>query len=174
MRLFKGFILAIIGLFIMITLLSLLIPSKVVVTRGVAVNGNARKVFAEIDNLHNWQHWQPVFKTDSPKMNFSPDSTGINSFCEWENRGKKNKLLITAISEYEITVALSGEGESDVMNILTILPLPDSNSVQVEWRAITKLKWYPWEKLYGIFIEKATGQGYEDALNSLKTYVEGH
>ena len=46
--------------------------------------------------------------------------------------------------------------------------------MQVEWNAVTRLKWYPWEKFYGIFIEKSSGQGYEDALNSLKTYVEGH
>jgi hypothetical protein len=174
MRLIKGFLLAIAGLFIMITLLSLLIPSKVMVVRGVAINANAKKVFAELNNLRNWQHWQPVFKNDSLKMDFSPDSTGVNSFCKWENRGKINKLSITALGEYEVTVALSRDGENDVMNTITILPLPDSNSVQVEWKALTKLKWYPWEKFYGIFIEKITGQSYEDALNSLKAYAESH
>ncbi len=174
MRLIKGFVLAIAGLFIMITLLSLLIPSKVMVTRGVVVSANAKKVFAELANLRNWQHWQPIFKSDSLKLNFSMDSTGVNSFCEWESGGKKNKFTITGIKEFEITTPLSREGENDVTNTITILPLADSNSVQVEWRALTKLKWYPWEKFYGIFIEKITGQGYEDALNGLKAYAENH
>lgn len=174
MRLIKGFVLAIAGLFIMITLLSLLIPSKVMVARGVVVNTNAKKVLAELTNLRNWQHWQPVFKNDSLKLGFSTDSKSVNSFCEWESSGKKNKFTITAIKEFEITAALSREGENDVTNTISILPLADSNSVQVEWRALTKLKWYPWEKFYGIFIEKITGQGYEDALNSLKAYIESH
>ena len=174
MRLIKGFIFAVAGLFIMITLLSLLIPSKVMVSRGVVVNANAKKVFAEISTLRNWKHWQPVFKNDSIKINFSAGGTGTNSFCEWESNSKKNKLIITATVENQISAALRREGENEVSITIAILALPDSNSVQVEWNALTKLKWYPWEKFYGIFIEKSSGQGYEDALNSLKTYVEAH
>ncbi len=174
MRLIKGFILALTGLFIMITLVSLLIPSQVMVARGVVINGSAKKVFAEISDLHNWPHWQPVFKNDSLKLNFSPLDNGPNRYCEWETRGKKNKIIIMVHGDHEITATLSRQGENDVENTITILPLADTNTVQVEWKALTKLKWYPWEKFYGIFIEKLTGQGYEDALNGLKTYVQDH
>ena len=174
MRLIKGFIFALAGLFIMITLLSLLIPSTVIVARGVVVNAHAPKVIAEMANLHHWKHWQPVFKADSGKMIFGEDRTTKNSFCEWESNGKKNKFLITAVAENQITTSLLREGENDVVNIISILPLADTSQVQVEWKALTKLKWYPWEKFYGIFIEKLTGQGYEDALNGLKNYLESH
>jgi len=166
MRLVKGFILAMAGLFIMITLVSLLIPSRVVVSRGVEVNATAAKVFAEINNLRNWQHWHPVFKNDSSKVSYS------NSSCEWESNGKKNKFLITADSAQRVTISLEREGENAVTNYISVLPLSDSNRVQVEWRAVNKLKWYPWEKFYGIFIERFSGPGYEDALNGLKGYVE--
>ena len=73
-----------------------------------------------------------------------------------------------------VTAILQREGENEVINMISILPLPDSNQVQVEWRSLTKLKWSPWEKFYGIFVEKLTGPGYEAALNSLKSYTEGH
>ena len=172
MRLVKGFILAMAGLFIMITLLSLLIPSKLMVTRGVVVNATADKVFPEISNLQNWKHWQPVFKADAAKMVFGGAASGINSFCEWDSKGKKNKLIITAIAENQVTVSLVRKGENDIINMISILPVADTRQVQVEWRSLTRLKWYPWEKFYGIFIEKLTGQGYEDALNGLKKYVE--
>ena len=138
------------------------------------VNGSAKKVFAEISILGNWKHWQPVFKNDSLRISFSTDSDGTNSFCEWASNGKKNKLIITDRLQDQVMLTLQREGESQVNITIAILPLPDSNSVQVEWNALTKLKWYPWEKFYGIFIEKSSGQGYEDALNSLKAYVEAH
>ena len=170
MRLIKGFILALVGLFIMITLVSLLIPSKVQVSRGVVVTAAAPIVFAEIADLHNWKHWQPVFRSDSAKINFAPD----NNSCEWESNGKKNKLVITARVENQVSVTLQSTGENDVNYNIAILPLPDSNTVQVEWNALSRLKWYPWEKFYGIFIERSSGQGYEDALNSLKAWVESH
>ena len=53
MRLFKGFIIVLTGLFIFSTLLSLLIPSKVVITKSVLIHAGAEKVFAEISNLLN-------------------------------------------------------------------------------------------------------------------------
>jgi hypothetical protein len=42
----------------------------------------------------------------------------------------------------------------------------------VEWRSLTRLHWYPWEKFYAIFMDKITGPGYEAALNGLKEIVE--
>lgn len=174
MRLVKASALALSGLIIMITLLSLFIPSRVLVSRGVAIHSSAKKVYNAIAVLRNWKTWHPVFKDNPSEVAFSKDSTGVNSSCEWESNGKKNKLLVITQAENEISLSLQRPGETNVLNTITILPLADSNSVQVEWKALTRLKWYPWEKLYGVFIEKVTGQGYEDALNSLKAVLDGH
>ena len=171
-RLIKGFFIVLAGLFIFITILSLFIPSKLMVTRAVVINAHADKVFNEISNLQNWKHWQPVFINDSANIRFETDASGISNSCEWESKGKKNKVIITAKEENAITASLIREGENDVFNSIKVLPLADSNQVQTEWNVLIRLKWYPWEKFYGIFIEGITGQGYEDALNSLKAYVE--
>jgi len=174
MRIFKGFIIVLAGLFIFITIFSLFIPSKIMVTKGVVIHAGAEKVFAEISNLHNWKHWQPVFKADSANIKFETDATGVSNSCTWESKGKKNKFLITSQKDMVVTASLLREGENDILNTIRILPLQDSNEVQAEWNILIKLKWYPWEKFYGIFIEKISGQGYEDALNSLKEYTESH
>ena len=174
MRLFKGFFIILAGLFIFITILSLFIPSKLMVSRAVVINANTGKVFSEINNLQNWKHWQPVFMNDSSQINFKTDSNGISNYCEWDSKGKKNVVEITNKNNNSIAAVLKRSGENDVQNTISILPLSDSNQVQAEWNVFIKLKWYPWEKFYGIFIEKISGQGYEDALNSLKNYVENH
>ena len=174
MRLFKGFFIVLTGLFFFITILSLFIPSKLMVSRAVVINANTGKVFSEINNLQNWKHWQPVFMNDSSQINFKTDSNGISNYCEWDSKGKKNVVEITNKNNNSIAAVLKRSGENDVQNTISILPLADSNQVQAEWNVLIKLKWYPWEKFYGIFIEKISGQGYEDALNSLKNYVENH
>jgi hypothetical protein len=174
MRLFKGFFIVLAGLFIFITILSLFIPSRLMVSRAVVINTNTAKAFSEISNLQNWKHWQPVFMNDSAKINFKTDDNGISNYCEWESKGKKNAVEITKKNNNSIAAVLKRSGENDVQNTISILPLADSNQVQAEWNVLIKLKWYPWEKFYGIFIEKISGQGYEDALNSLKNYVENH
>ena len=174
MRLFKGFIIALTGLFIFISILSLFIPSKVIVTKSVVINAGAGKVFAEISNLQNWKHWQPVFRKDSAAIKFDRDSPGVSNSCEWESKGKKNKFIIKTQKDNVLTASLLRVGDNEILNVIRVLPLPDNNQVQVEWNVMIKLKWYPWEKFYGIFIEKISGQGYEDALNSLKEYAENH
>jgi len=174
MRLFKGFFIVLAGLFVFITILSLFIPSKLMVSRAVVINTNADKVFGEINNLQNWKHWQPVFMSDSSQIQFKTDESGVSNHCEWDSKGKKNLVEITAKKNNSIAAVLKRSGENDVQNTISVLPLTDSNQVQVEWNVLIKLKWYPWEKFYGIFIEKISGQGYEDALNSLKNYVENH
>ena len=174
MRLLKGFIVAIAGLFIFITILSLFIPSRIIIAKSVLIHAHAEKVFREISDLQHWKHWQPVFKKDSAIIKLNADSSGKVNSCEWESGGRKNKLLITAQTKNEITASLLREGENEVFNTIRVLPMPDDNGVQAEWNVMIKLRWYPWEKFYGIFIEKISGQGYEDALNGLKEYVEKH
>lgn len=174
MRLFKGFIIALTGLFIFVTVLSLFIPSKVIVTKAVTINATAEKVFTEISNLQNWKHWQPVFKKDAALIEFHTDSSGISNSCEWESKGKKNKFIITGKKDNVVTATLLRDGENDIFNTMRISPVEQTNQVQAEWIVMIKLKWYPWEKFYGIFIEKISGEGYEEALNSLKEYAENH
>jgi hypothetical protein len=174
MRLFKGFFIVLAGLFIFITILSLFIPSKLMVTRAVVINANAEKVFSEINNLQNWKHWQPVFMNNTSQIVFKTAADGKSDYCEWESKGKKNIVEITTKNSNSVLAVLKRQGENDVQNTISILPLPDSNRVQAEWNVLVKLKWYPWEKFYGIFIEKISGQSYEDALNSLKKYTESN
>ena len=73
-----------------------------------------------------------------------------------------------------VTATLLRDGENDIFNTLRVSPIQQTNQVQAEWIVLIKLKWYPWEKFYGIFIEKISGEGYEEALNSLKEYAENH
>lgn len=174
MRLFRGFFFVLGGLFVFITILSLFIPSKLMVTRATVIHADAGNVFSQIADLQNWKHWQPVFVSDSANIKFDTDPDGLSSSCEWNSQGRKNSLRITDRRNNAIAATLSREGENDVLNTIKILPLADSSQVQVEWNVLIRLKWYPWEKFYGIFIEKITGEGYEAALNSLKEYAENH
>ncbi len=172
MKQVKGFIFVLIGLFIMITLVSLLMPSNVMTVRSVVIHANHEDVFSKIKDLEKWKEWHPVFKTDSSSIVISKPSSGINAFATWTSNNKENKLLITEQSSNHIKASLMRKNENDVINIISINPVADSSALQVEWRALSKIKWYPWEKFYGIFIDKITGPGYEVALNNLKELAE--
>ncbi len=172
MKQLKGFVFVLAGLFTVVTLVSLLMPSKVMTVRSVLVHANGGIVLSEVADLKKWKRWHPVFANDSNRIIISEPSDKPNSFAAWSTNSKDNKLLLTDINESQVKFSLIRKGENDVASIVSVNAVKDSSAVQVEWRVLTTLNWYPWEKFYGIFIDKITGPGYEMALNNLKELVE--
>ena len=172
MKLVKGFLFAIAGLFAMITLVSLIMPSTVVTTQSVVINADRSEIKAALLDFAQWKKWHPILIRDSSSLILSNPTYGVNASAEWVSTDKKTKLVITNIVAEAVMITLSQPGENPVKNALSIFPMQDSKELQVEWSAVTKLKWYPWEKFSGIFVSQLTGPGYEVALNNLKTYLE--
>ena len=173
MRLVKGFLIVILGFFILITLISLLIPSTVITVKSVSVHASKEKITAAIKDLNEWKKWHPLFMQNNAIQITSP-SAGKNAKAAWEQNGKINDITITNVFPEGIQFDVTREGENSIATSLAALPVQEPNTLQVEWKAVTKLKWYPWEKFGGIFISEMTGPGYEQALASLKNYVENN
>lgn len=169
----KAFLIGFTGLFIVITLFSLLIPSRVRVSRATIIYDVTKaNVLQQTAHVENWTNWHPVFKGDSAKLT-CPDTSNITiKTCNIFHNGRVTQLSVTAVDTSSIKFDLRATGENNISNELVFTSLPEQHSVQVEWRAITKLKWYPWEKVYGIFIDKLTGSSYEQALDGLKNFLE--
>jgi hypothetical protein len=172
MRFIKPLVIGVAGLFIVITLLSLLIPSKIKVSRAIVISAPADKIFPQITDLRNWKNWQPLFKSDSAVITFSTPSNTPAAYCNIKYNGKLVHLQVISIDSSSIHFLLTGEGEYDIDNEISLTPVKEKNNVEVEWKALTILHWYPWDKFYAIFIDKITGPGYEDSLAGLKDYIE--
>ncbi len=172
MKMIKGALIVFVGLFIVITLISLLIPSTIGNAKAVSVHADSLRLFSEVSDLKNWNHWHPAFKTDSTVLKLGATSDQINSTASWMQNTKEYKLVIVEKKYPYVKINLQSKGEKDMENVFTVMPVMEQGNMQVQWQSITHLKWYPWEKFSGIFIEKMAGAGNEEALNSLKEYVE--
>lgn len=172
MRIIKAFLFGTVGLFIIITLFSLVIPSTVKVSRTVLINNTTDStILSQTGYIINWKNWHPLFKSDSTKIYINDTPKGKKSFIvEYSN--KKAEITFTAADSSAVKFTLSSAGENDIENEIRITQIPQQPNVQVTWVAHNELKWYPWQKFYGIFIDKLTGPGYEAALNGLKTFIE--
>jgi hypothetical protein len=168
MRLIKGFLFVLAGLAIMITLFSLLIPSHVKISRSVIINDTTDKIITQLNNLKNWNNWHPMFMSKDATVNY------LNSGCDIVYHNKTTHLTLQSTTAKDVKFLLQGEGENDIENDIIVTPIVKQNAMQVEWRADVKLHWYPWEKFYGIFVDKLSGPGYEAALDGLKKYIETH
>lgn len=172
MRFIKAFLAGATGLFIIITLLSLLIPSRVQVVRTVVINNVApAAVLQQVTDVSNWKNWHPVFTLDSAAITSTPSTDGSKKFTI-VHRQKESTISIQHTDTTAVNFLLHAAGENDISNEVAAIALPNQGGTQVSWRAVTQLHWYPWEKFYAIFIDKLTGPGYDQALNGLKEFLE--
>jgi hypothetical protein len=172
LRLLKALLVGLTGLFIVITLFSLIIPSTVRVSRATVItNVSPAEVYRQVADLKNWKNWHPVFKTDSAVVTFTDTS---NKACDIEYNGSTTHLSIVSLEPAAIKLDLRSKKQNEILVEVHLTNLPDQQSVQVEWRALNRLSWYPWEKFYGIFLDKLSGPGYEAALTGLKEFLESH
>ena len=172
MVIIKNLLIGTIGLFVVVTLMSLLLPSDIKVSRAVIINAPEDSVYKQIADFKNWKNWHPLFKNDSSVITFSNPSFGKNAYCNIIFNGKKSHLVITN-SDSSFVQFLSQEKDAfDIENEISIVPVKEQNNLRIEWKALTKLHWYPWDKFYGIFIDRITGNGYQQSLESLKDYIE--
>ena len=175
MRFIKAFLVGATGLFVVITLFSLLIPANVKVARNTTINSTDRnKIIAQVADLKNWKNWHPIFAAEGAVTNFGSISSGKNASCDVQYKDKVIHLLITFADSSLVSFILQSKGENSISNQIRLYPLEGLNQTMVEWTSVTHLHWYPWEKFYAIFMDKLTGPGYEMALEGLKKYVEGN
>jgi hypothetical protein len=172
MKMIKGIVVVFSGLFIIIALISLLIPNRIVTAKAVSVQADSIKLFNEVSDLKNWQNWHPALKANVADFKFGASTNAVNDMATWSQNGKEYKLVIVEKVYPLVRINLQSKGEKDMENIFTVMPVLEQGNMQVQWQSITNLKWYPWEKFSGIFVEKMAGAGNEAALQSLKEYVE--
>jgi polyketide cyclase/dehydrase/lipid transport protein len=172
MKSFKFFVVGFSTLFIVITLISLLLPAHVKVSRVVVIDAPADKIYTDVADFRNWKNWHPSLQNTAVTITYSDPSYGKNAFCDISNGYQKTHLLITDEDSSSVKFLSQLNGANDIDNEIRIIPVNGPNNFEVEWIATTKLNWYPWEKFYGIFIGRLTGPGYDAVLNDLKDSLE--
>jgi len=161
MRVVKLGLISLVGLFLVIFLLSLLIPSTMRVSRAITIDAPIDTVHTYVKDMRQWELWNALLKNEnlhsvvfdqssisSDEMKvimLPPDSTGIRT--SWERVGQ-DKIQ----SGVSITQA--------------------ANSTIVQWYFDFKVKWYPWEKFGSIVFDKELGPPMEQSLEQLKKLCE--
>jgi len=172
MKFVKGIAFTVIGLFGLVTLISLLMPSRVVMVRHQSISAPVDSVYPYISDLSRWANWHPLFQSPDLKIQLENTGQGKLSVARWNMNQKENVLSITSDSAHVCQASLSRIDEKPVRYIISVMPGAGPSVSEVEWKVVMDLKWYPWEKFSGIFAEQATGPGYETALRNLKALCE--
>lgn len=168
MRYLKLFFSTLLVFTIILSLISWLMPSKIMLARSVTIAAERSFIRGQFGDLKNWPNWNPYFREMPAKNIYIPNSSQLI----WKEKGENMTMFISDSSEFHLSFILRSADQNSMINTLTILPIKGSPAWQVEWRVVSPLPWYPWERFAAIFFDKTAGPSYEAALASLKEYCE--
>jgi hypothetical protein len=159
MRLIKLAILSFIILFIVVTIISLFIPSHIRISKATNIAADDTVVYSNISELSNWKKWHPALK--------SIPGNEIQKINASSIKVKGTMIAITLRKSDEIMTELTADdGRPIESGFKTIRHAGDSSTLQ--WYMDFKLRWYPWEKFRSLFYENIYGVQMEQGLNNLK------
>ena len=165
MRIIKLGILSVFFFSLLITTISLLMPSTIFVSRSININAPKDSVYAHLVDLHKWKDW--CVNMDSTPVTFSSKSTGKGAFAKVD----KTTIMIDSASTENISTTWQSSS-SFLSSSFNFLPNKNNAVTSLQWQFTNHVKWYPWEKFAAIFSDKSIGAFMEKSLDKMKATLE--
>ncbi|WP_345254103.1 SRPBCC family protein [Flaviaesturariibacter amylovorans] len=153
MRLIRFILISIVLLFGLWTLISLMIPSHVVISRATNIAAAPSAIFGRINDSSQWNRWHPWFAQrteENARVRFL-----------WQQR-----------TDTQSTVVLTYPGARNLHNTWKLHSYPGADSATLQWRIDFHLRWYPWEKFSSLLFESNYGGVMQQGLETLKKDIE--
>jgi hypothetical protein len=167
-RLVKFFVVAAVSLFLVMSALSFLFPSRGRVARNINVAVPREKVLTAISDLRVWEEWNAFLHAEGPNgKTWSSPSRGQGAWCA----SGQYRIGETAADTDGIGLDWRLKGGKEYTGGIQLLRL-NPDSITVEWWFDVQTRWYPWERL-GVFVyDRRLGPAMEESLEGLRRYLE--
>lgn len=153
MRIIKLIIVSALFFFLLLTAMSLLIPSHVRISRAINLPVQHTHVMSFVEDTATWKQWHPFFKDRSIQDVLSQNQV------QWETKQKNDSLFVMSLTQ---------KGHAPVENTWQLHSLASADSIALQWYMDFRLSWYPWQKFGSLFYEKTYGTMMEQGLYDVK------
>ncbi|HEV8508466.1 MAG TPA: SRPBCC family protein [Chitinophagaceae bacterium] len=165
MRIFRFIVISVVVLFIIITIISLFIPSHVRISRGIQINSSKDSVMKQVGDVSNWKNWYPG--ADSLKLYY--EDNVIKGLILDEQRKRYLVLRDKKNDEVKAEYLLLNK---KIPTGWLVATNDESNSVTIQWYMDFYLHWYPWEKFSSFMFERIYHPQLQQGLDNLKRLLE--
>jgi uncharacterized protein YndB with AHSA1/START domain len=151
-------------------------PNDFRVQRTASIKAPPEKIFALINDLHDWSAWSPYEKRDpAMKRTFSGAERGRGAVYEWDgnNNVGKGRMEITDTSPpNKVVIKLDFIKPFEGHNVAEFTMAPQGDATNVTWAMYGPSAYIT--KLIGTFMnmDRMIGNDFEAGLANLKTVAE--
>lgn len=174
-------ILSIIAILVVVLAAGLLIfaatkPDKFRIERSISIKAPPEKIFAVLNDFHNWNAWSPYEKLDpAMQRSLTGPTAGKGAVYAWDSDGKAGKgrmEILDSTPSSRLLIQLDFFKPFEAHNMAEFTLMPDGDATKVTW-AMSGPNLYI-SKVMGIFIniDKMVGKDFEVGLNNLKILAE--
>ena len=146
------------------------------VERSARVAAPPDRVFAVINDFHEWKSWSPWEEID-PAMNriHSGPANGQGAIYEWKGNkqvGEGRMEITESIPSKKVGIKLDFLKPFEAHNMVELSLVPSGNATDVTWAMTGSSPFLM--KVIGLFMsmDKMVGKDFEKGLARLKTRVE--
>jgi hypothetical protein len=161
MRFLKLIVGSIAVLFIVISLVGILLPSHVLVSRAVNIERPIDSVRSYVNDINQWRSWIEGMEDSSVKI-YSPVKAKLGG----------TEVDIISVTDTTVVSTWTARNGSRQTATIHLIGSPQQKVTVVQWQFEQRLKWYPWERLGSMMNDKILGTMMEKNLNRLKQLLE--
>jgi hypothetical protein len=151
MRIIKLGIISIVFFFVLVTLMSLFIPSTIRISRATNISPDATNILLKIADTSHWDQWHPGFMQQA----------GLKADYNL-------RRLPVSIKQDEFLCKVQQGEKKPVLNGWKLYSNNAGDSLTLQWYMDFKLSWYPWQKFGSLFYESSYGAMMEEGITNLK------
>jgi hypothetical protein len=163
-RFYKPLFIGMTGLILVMLAFSVILPSQVMTSKWVRVAQEKDEVIRVLSDLHTWKEWNSLLT----------GAEGIkvyDTLLIWRTpNGQENSIKLESVEANGVSTPVS-LNQGKYINSGFSVEKRAADSVQVVWYIIEELKWYPWEKFYGMMAADMKGPLMQQSLDQLKVYL---
>jgi hypothetical protein len=161
-RILKLVVISAVILFLLVTAVSLLLPSHIRVSRAIDIQSPKESIYPFIADLRQWKKWnQFAMHSDSMKT--------LHEISAVELKAADLQIILQKSAADTVETTWIQNGKASDCHFMC---LQGKNFCVVQWYFDFHLKWYPWEKFQSIIYDRQLGPFMEASLNNLKMLAE--
>lgn len=159
------FLWALAGLSLMVTIIGLMFPSRVVVSRAVDIQAPKDSIKAYLSDLQRWKSWMKGMEDSN--------STVLN-----EKEARIGNTYVTLLNMPQgsdsIPAIWKTNNNGTLISFFQLVGTAPDKPVTLHWEFEQHIGWLPWERFSSMLTDKILGTMMEKDLNNIKEITEGN